>query len=261
MYPLIRIVALSKAASVVLVLRPSPASTTLEVHDRPANTDEENEGRPAGRLLAGESFIVDLTHAACPGVSGRDKFQAPDMASCAALCEADPGCDLWLYCPYLYDINSCLLHDQVSWSLGNWTRCYVSNATSSREMCIPDKYSKWKGAARTGSTRVPAKTAPTRAKRGFSGYLYAMDGGNEIRPCNDAAFLNREDGWCKFQKALIPPGPTEKPKTTFLSLPFHNRLDLDYTWMIRTVSDFRTLLFRQQGTCCNAHFPPLPLLL
>jgi len=183
---------------------------------------ESRDEKP--RHLTGEPFTLNLLHAACPGVSGRGKSEAPDMASCAALCEADPGCDLWQYCPYLYEINSCLLHDQVSWTLGNQTRCYLSTATSSREICIPDKYWKWQGAARAGSTRVPVPTAPVSRKRGFSGYLFATDdsGKNEIRPCNDAAALDLDDSWY-------------------------------YNWMIRTVSKLASLRQIKSTFCHKSH--------
>ena len=138
-----------------------------------------------------DTFPVDLTHAVCPDLVGISSSVAPNSTACEEICDFDPGCDLWQWCPY--SVQSCLLHDRVSWTPGNWSRCYISRATTSRNLCEPDSNFKWIGAARGSSRhRVPTRSAPVTTKRGFSGFLYAAGG---VPACADAQALGKQNSW------------------------------------------------------------------
>ena len=146
------------------------------------------------RAAAQSPFTVDLGNARCPDLVEKDSSVAPDAASCAALCSEDLGCDLWQYCPE--DHVNCRLHSN-RWSPNDGSvRCYVSSSTSSREMCIPDGWNRWIGSARTGSNRLPTRTAPVTRKRGFSGFLKQKINGNlQQAVCQDSEALGLENSW------------------------------------------------------------------
>lgn len=143
-------------------------------------------------LTQGNVFTVDLKNAICPDLN---PVPGKNAEECQIHCSNLEGCDLWQYC----DSFSCPLYENGTYTPGDYARCYVSTASSSRGGCIPDKTDRWIGGARPEFARVPVKTAePSSSKRGFSGFLKITrdDGTTLLDPiCNDAQILGREEAW------------------------------------------------------------------
>lgn len=184
----------ASGTSSVLRRIPQPTKSRRSSHNYRAGNGRRRNLATSNDAL----FTVDLRDAVCPDLKGQKSSSAPTVEACRNICAEDPGCDLYQWCPY--DPNkpqalSCLLHDRESWTTGNWTRCYVSDATSSRNMCEPDTNHRWIGAAKIGSNRVPSTTtapAVTKSKRGFSGFLGGEDGGST---CADSTALGLQNSW------------------------------------------------------------------
>jgi len=139
--------------------------------------------RRSGRDLSPD-FAVDVTNAVCPGLTMVAVSEAPSEAACEDRCRSDPNCDLYQYCEWP---RSCRTFEG-QWSMKNYHRCFVATSSSPPDQqCIPDHNFQWLGKARTGSDKVPTRTAEISRKRGFSGYLNL--GGTATAECRDAQAL------------------------------------------------------------------------
>jgi len=173
-------------------------------------------------------FTVDVRHSRCPELTPVPRKNASE---CAQHCANLEGCDVWQYCDFLS--GSCELYENGKYSAGNWTRCFFSTIASSRERCIPERWSRnWIGGATDEFDRIPQKSQePIASKRGFSGFLKVALEENanlvataELNPiCDDAMALGREESWyytwqsrtsssdyCRNQERLWGASPNEQ---------------------------------------------------